>query len=197
MKFIENILNMNYILKLLIISDIFIISGFGLIAPILAIFINDNLIGGSIAAAGIASAIFMITHSILQIIFAHVFYPKDRRWMLLLGTFIMVLVPIGYIFSTSISHIYLVQLVYGISAAFAYPSWSSFFTANLEKGKRGFQYAIYNSSVSAGTALTAYLGALIAEAHGFEIVFIFTGALSLLGFLILLRLEEKELMKKI
>lgn len=197
MKFIDNILSMNHTLKLLVISDIFVISGLGLIAPILAIFIKDNLIGGTIAAAGVASAIFAVTHAILQIIFAHIFYPKDRLWMLKLGTFIMILVPIGYIFSTSIYHIYAVQFMYGISAAFAYPSWSSFFTSNLEKGKRGFQYAIYNSSVSAGTALTAYLGALIAEIYGFEIVFILTGALALLGLLVLFRLEKKEIMKKI
>lgn len=197
MKFIDNILSMNHTLKLLIISDIFVFSGLGLISPILAIFIKDNLIGGTIAAAGVASAIFAVTHAILQIIFAHIFYPKDRRWMLLLGTFIMILVPIGYIFSTSIYHLYFVQFIYGISAAFAYPSWSSFFTSNLEKGKRGFQYAIYNSSVSAGTALTAYLGALIAEIYGFEIVFILTGSLALLGLLVLFKLEKKEIMKKI
>jgi len=35
---------MNKTLKILIISDIFVFSGFGLIGPILAIFIKDNLI---------------------------------------------------------------------------------------------------------------------------------------------------------
>jgi MFS family permease len=197
MKLIDDIVNMNHTLKLLIISDIFIISGLGLVAPILAIFIKDNLIGGTIIAAGIAAAIFGVTHAVLQIFFAHIFYPKDRLWMLKLGTFLMVLVPVGYIFSTNIWHIYAVQFVYGISAAFAYPSWSSFFTSNLEKGKRGFQYAIYNSSVSAGTALTAWFGAQIAEKFGFELTFILTGLFALIGFLVLFRLEKKEVMKKI
>ena len=67
-------------------SDIFVFSGFGLISPILAIFIKDDLIGGTILSAGIASAIFLIVHSILQIIFAKKFNPKDRLWMVLLGT---------------------------------------------------------------------------------------------------------------
>jgi DHA1 family quinolone resistance protein-like MFS transporter len=73
---------MNKTLKLLIISDVFVFSGFGLIAPILAIFIKDNLIGGTIFAAGIASAIFLVTHSLLQIFFSYKFNPKDRIWML-------------------------------------------------------------------------------------------------------------------
>jgi MFS family permease len=186
---------MNKTLKLLIFSDIFVISGFGLIAPILAIFIKDNLIGGTILTAGIASAIFMITHSLLQIVFAYKFNPKDRLWMLWLGTAIIALVPFGYIFSTQIYHIYLVQFIYGIGAAFAYPSWSSLFTANLEKGKRGFQFSLYSSGVSLGTAITAGVGALLAEKTSFQIVFIFTGILSIIGLLILFKLEKKILKK--
>lgn len=197
MGIIHGFVQMNRTLKLLIISDIFILSGYGLIAPILAIFINDNLKGGSIAAVGIASAIFLITHAVLQVFFAKIFNPKDRLWMLHIGTIIFVLVPIGYIFSTSIYHIYTAQFIHGIAAAFAYPSWSSFFTANLEKGRRGLQYAIYNSSVSVGTAITAYVGAELAQKIGFQIVFGMTGALTLIGFLILFGLEKKEVLKKI
>ncbi len=186
---------MNKTLKLLIISDIFVISGFGFIAPILAIFIKDNLVGGTIMAAGVASAIFMITHSLLQIVFAYKFNPKDRLWMLRLGTALIVLVPFGYIFSTHIYHIYFIEFIYGVGAAFAYPSWSSFFTSNLEKGKRGFQYSLYSSAVGVGTAITAGAGAWIAEKTNFQIVFILTGILALIGLMILFRLEKKILRK--
>jgi MFS family permease len=186
---------MNKTLRLLIFSDVFIYSGFGLIAPILAIFIKDNLTGGTIFSAGLASTIFLITHAGLQLLFSYKFKPKDRLWMLRLGTFFICLVPFGYIFSTSIYHIYIVEFIYGIGAGFAYPSWSSLFTAHLEKGKRGFQWSVYSSSVGIGTAITAAVGALIAEKLGFEIVFILTGLLALAGLLALLRLEKKSLKK--
>ncbi len=186
---------MNRTLKLLIISDIFIFSGFGLISPILAIFIKDNLVGGTILAAGIASMIFLITHSLLQLLFAYKFNPEDRLWMLLVGTAFIAVVPFGYIFSTHIYHIYLVEFIYGVGAAFAYPSWSSLFTSNLEKGHRGFQYSIYSSSVGIGTALTAAAGALLAEKIGFKFVFIFTGIFAIVGLLILFKLEKKILRK--
>lgn len=186
---------MNKTLKLLIISDIFVFSGFGLISPILAIFIKDNLIGGTIFAAGIASAIFLITHSVLQIFFSYAFNPKDRLWMLLTGTAFIATVPFGYIFSTYIWHIFIIEFVYGIGAAFAYPSWSSLFTSNLEKGKRGFQWSIYSSSVGIGTAITAAAGALIAEKIGFKIVFALTGLFAVTGLLILFKLEKKILKK--
>ncbi|MBL7148327.1 MAG: MFS transporter [Nanoarchaeota archaeon] len=188
---------MNKTLKLLVISDIFVFSGWGLIAPIFAIFVNENLIGGSITAAGIASAIFLITHSILQIIFAKIFNPKDRFWMLITGTSLLVFVPFFYIFSKSVAHIYIAQFIYGVGAGFAYPSWSSLFTSNLEKGKRGLQWSIYSSSVGIGTAITAYLGAVLADLYGFKIVFAITGSIAIIGLLILFKLDQKSLMKKI
>ncbi len=186
---------MNKTLKLLMISDVFVFSGFGLISPILAIFIKENLIDGTILAAGIASAIFLITHAVLQIIFSYKFNPKDRLWMLLLGTAIIAVVPFGYIFSTRIWHLYLIQFAYGVGAGFAYPSWSSLFTTNLEKGKRGFQWSVYSSSVGIGTAITAAAGALFAEKTSFELVFILTGALAIIGLLVLFGLEKKILKK--
>ena len=186
---------MNRTLKLLMLSDVFVFSGFGLIAPILSIFIKDNLIGGTILAAGIASAIFLITHSILQIAFAYKFNPKDRLWMLHVGTALIAIVPFGYIFSTHIYHIYAIQFIYGIGASFAYPSWYSLFSANLEKGKRGYQWSIYNSSVGIGTAITAAAGAWLAEETTFELVFILTGAISIIGLVILFWLDKKALKK--
>ncbi len=102
---------MNRTLKILMLSDVFVFSGFGLISPILAIFIKDDLVGGTILSAGIASSIFLIVHSILQIIFAKKFNPKDRLWMLLLGTVLIAIVPFGYIFSSHIYHIYITQFI--------------------------------------------------------------------------------------
>ncbi len=186
---------MNKTLKLLILSDVFVFGGLGLVSPILAIFIKDNLVGGTILAAGVASMIYLITHSILQILFAYKFNPKDRLWMLWVGTAIIALVPFGYIFSTHVYHIYLVELLYGIGAGFAYPSWSSLFTSNLEKGKRGFQYSIYSSSVGIGTAITAGVGAWLAEKAGFQWVFALTGLLAIIGLLVLFKLEKKILRK--
>jgi len=186
---------MNRTLKLLMISDIFIFSGFGLVSPILAVFIKDDLVGGTLFAAGVSSAIFLITHAILQIAFAHYFNPKDRFWMLWLGTLFIVFVPFGYIFSKSIYHIFFVQLIYGIGAGFAYPSWYSLFSSHLDRGQQGFQWSVYNSSVSVGTAITAAVGAFLAEKIGFQLVFSITGFIAFIGLVTLFFLEKKSLKK--
>ena len=187
---------MNKTLKLLTLSDIFIFSGFGLVAPILAVFFKDNLIGGTLFAAGLASTIFLITHAVLQIIFAQVFSPKDRRWMLILGTVLIAIVPFIYIFSTNIWHVFIAQFIYGVGAGFGYPAWYSLFTSNVRKKESGFQWSIYNSGVSIGTGITAAVGAWIAERLGFQWVFGITGVIAIAGLLILLKLD-KNVAKKV
>ena len=192
---ISDILEMNTTLKLLIISDILVYGALGFVGPILSIFIDDNLVGGGIFTAGLASTIFLLTHAVLQIIFSYKFNPKDRLWMLWLGTGIIALVSIGYIFSTHIWHLFLAEFFYGLGAAFAYPSWSSLFTAHLENGKRGFQYSLYSSGLGIGTAITATIGGFVAEKIGFKFVFMLTSILAIIGLLILFKLKKSVLRK--
>jgi MFS family permease len=187
---------MNRTLKLLTISDIFIFSGFGLIGPILAIFIKDDLVGGTLLTAGIASAIFLIVHAVSQIAFAQIFSSKDRRWMLLLGTLLIAINPFIYIFSTNIWQIFIAQFIHGIGAGFSYPAWYSLFSSNIKKKESGFQWSVYNSGISIGTGITAIVGAWLAGLIGFRLVFAITGTISVLGLLILFKLD-KNIAKKV
>jgi len=183
---------MDKTLKLLSLSDLFILSGFGLISPILAIYINVNL-GAGIFLAGLATTMLLVTRSIFQLIFSHHFNPKDRLWLLRVGTGIIALVPFGYMFSQNVWHILAVQFMYGIGASMAYPAWNSFFVCHQDKGQKGFQWSIYNSGVSIGAAISAAIGAFLAQATSFNIVFLLTGILSLIGFAILFKLERSIL----
>jgi DHA1 family quinolone resistance protein-like MFS transporter len=185
---------MKRIVKLLILSDFFIFSGIGLISPILAIFIKENLAGGSIAAAGIASMIFILTKSILQPTLAYIAQPKHVKAMLIGGTGLMVVVPIIYFFATHVHHIYLASFVYGLATATAYPPWFRLFTRNITKGREGLEWSIYSSVEGFGSAATAYIGAFLAEKFGFYAVFLIVASMVFVGFLtiIFIFLEAKK-----
>jgi DHA1 family quinolone resistance protein-like MFS transporter len=186
---------MNKTLRMLSYSDFFILSGFSLIGSILPIYINNNLVGGNIFFAGLSTTILLLTRSIFQILFAYKFNPKDRLWLLHWGSFIIALVPFGYLFSTNILELLIVQFIYGMGASMAYPAWNSFWTSNSEKGQKGFQWALYNSAITTGSAITAVLGAWLVEATNFDVVFLLTGVLSLIGVIFLLRIEKSALKK--
>ncbi len=184
---------MNRTLKLLVFSDIFVLTGFGLIAPIMAIFIKENLIGGSIAAAGIAIAITTFIRCVLQLVFANVAKPKHRYPMVILGTFFIAAVPFIYIFSTNVNHIFIAAAVQGFGAGLANPAWFSLFAANLNKKARGWEWSIYSSSVGIGTALAAFVGSQLVTKIGFTPVFAAVGILALIGCCVLIGLTKAEI----
>src|SRR3989344_1277355 len=51
---------MNPIVRMLVISDFFVLAGIGFLGPILPIFIPDRIVGGDVKVAGFASAIYMV-----------------------------------------------------------------------------------------------------------------------------------------
>lgn len=178
---------MNKILKLLIFSDIFVLTGFGLISPIMAIFIKD-LAGGTLAAVGIASAITIFIRCALQLLFAYIAKPKHRYIMALGGTLLIAAVPFIYMFTHSIGMVYVASVIHGIGAGLCNPAWFSLFAANLDKKQRGWEWSIYSSSVGIGTAASAFAGSMLATKFGFTPIFAAVGILSLAGCVILLGL---------
>jgi MFS family permease len=185
---------MNKVIWLLIISDILILSAFGLIAPIFAIFLNEGIAGGSITAAGIAATIFFLVKSITQIpLSIYIDSRKSKLGCLWLGTLLIVAVPFIYAFATHVKFIYAAEAVYGLGAAMAYPAWFSLFTKHIDKKHTGFEWSVWSTGVGLGAALTAYLGAIVAKNYGFDILFYIVGFVSLLGMIALLFLSNKYL----
>jgi len=184
-------------LALLILSDIFILSSFGLIGPIFAVFIIENLIGGTIVTAGLATTIFLVVKCSVQLPLSKYFIDKHnhKTRFLVLGTLLIITVPFIYVTARSINTIFIAQAIYGLGAALAYPAWFSLFTIYMDKKHRGFEYAIYTTSVGISTAIAAFLGAKIADLFGFKFLFFLVGGIAFLGFLFLLvlyRLETKK-----
>ena len=185
---------MNKVIILLIISDILILSAFGLISPIFAIFLNEGITGGSIVAAGLASTIFFLVKSAVQLpLSMYLDKKKDKLAFLLIGTFLIIAVPFLYAFSPNINFIYIIQAIYGLGAAMAYPAWYSLFTMHLDSKHRGFEYSIWSTGVGIGAALTAYLGAEVAKNFGFKTLFFVVGTVSFIGLVVLFFLSKKYL----
>ncbi len=186
-------MTLNKTVKLLLISDVFVVTGFGLVEPIMAVFINDNIIGGSIFTAGLAGSIFMITKGIIQLPFSkHVDSHDDNddvKW-LIIGTVLIACVPFVYIFAKTIFHIYAAQLIYGIGSGLAYPTWLGLWSTHLDKKRESFEWCLYSTSVAIGTSISAAIGAGIAEYLGFKFTFIFVGIMSMIGCSVLFSLRK-------
>lgn len=190
----------NKIILYLIYSDIILISSWGLIDPIIAIFFTDEIPGADITTAGIAFTIFFITRSIFQIPIARyidkVRGEEDNYTATLIGTFVVTMIPFLYMLITSIPQLYIVQIIYGIGSAISTTGWLTIFTRHLEKNNEGFGWSIYNTTTDIGAALTASIGGFLAYKLGFTNLFFVVGVTNIVGFLFIVLLKDYFLRNK-
>ena len=116
-------MKINHVVRTMVMSDFFINSGFSIFAPIFAVFVTGQVTGGSLQVVGFAAAIYQIFKSGLQIPIARILDKDhgefDDFYSLMFGTTLVATVPFLYLFASTASHIYIIQAIYGVGAAFS------------------------------------------------------------------------------
>lgn len=175
----------NNVIKLLTYSDLLIFSAWGLIMPILSIFMITEIEGGTVAVAGLAATIYLITRSIVQLPIAKMIDDKrgefDDYRIMVLGTLLIALVAFLMANARLVWHIYSIQALYGIAIAMVSPPWNAIFTRHIDKNREGYEWSLYTSLISLGSGLTAGLGGFLAQSVGYKTVFIIIGFSTLIG----------------
>ena len=188
----------NKVIKTLVISDLFLNLGWGLISPVFAIFILQKIANaGPLQAAeiaGLAALFYWIPKSLFEIpvgIFLDKKHgEKDDFWFMSLGIFIIAFVPIGYIFASAPWHIYFFQVIYAAGMAMALPSWLAIFTRHIDKGKEAFEWGMETSSIGMGAGIAGGLSGVVAATFGFNALFIFVSVFTILAGILLLSVKN-------
>lgn len=187
--------NINKMIRALIISDFFVFFSVGLLAPIFAVFILNN-IENKIEVIGYAVSIYWLTRVITVIPFSRLMDKMtgevDEYYFMIIGTLIFSCIPLFYIFSTQAWHIYLLQIISGLANSMAVPAWRILFTNNVDSRIVGFEWSLEDVGVGVATALSATLGAFIANRFGFNTLFVVISIFGLTGTLILLSLAQNK-----
>lgn len=182
----------NPVIRALIVSDILILSAFGLLAPIFAVFLIENIQGGSAEVAGFAAMIWLLSRAIFQIPVA-IFIDRrtgerDDFWINFGGSVGVSLIPLLYLLASLPIHVYTIQAIYGLLHALTFPSYKAIFTRHIDPHREGLAWAIFDTTTDLGTALAAATGGVVAVTLGFRALFIFVSLFSLLGTFLLLRI---------
>ncbi len=197
LKFVK----INRIIRFLIISDLFIVGGFALIAPIFAIYITGSIEGADLRVLGIAEAIYLFTRSFFQIpaasLIDRIQGDKDNFWAIIVGVSLYAVVSLSYLIVSSPLQLYLVQFLYGLGAAIAVPAWMSVFMKNVDSQHEGLEWGVYDTSVGLGSAAAAFFGGVISDKFGFAPVFISIAVLSVLGIIMLFFVKNQICFKDV
>lgn len=192
----------NKTIRSLIVSDFFLFFALGLLSPIFAVFILNN-VGNKIEVIGYAVAIYWLTRVLTVIPFSHLMDKlkgeMDEYYFMIIGTFIIACVPLFYIISSQPWHIYLLQIVLGLANSMAVPAWRILFTNHLDSRIIGFEWSLEDVGVGVATATSAVIGAYIADKFGFNFLFtaIFIIGLIATGILLTLSQSKRSVIKEL
>lgn len=179
------LLRANPVIKALTVSDIFIVSGFGLASPIFAVFLTENIKGGSLEVVGLAATIYLLTKSLAQLPAAEIIDrikgERDDFGAMFFGSMAVSFVPLLYLVARTPIHIYFIQFLYGLSQAFTFPSWMAIFTRHIDRQKEGLEWGTYYTLVDLSAAATAVVGGFLADKLGFGPVFVLVSLFSFVG----------------
>lgn len=163
------------IIKLIFVS-FFVNAGWGLIAPIYAIFVTEQIRGGSLEMVGLAVGAYWIIKSLIQPFLAYkmdvVKGEHDDMIFLLKGTIISTLVPLFYIFAFEIWHIFLLEAVRGIGFAMVQPTLSGIFTRHVDKNWEAYAWSLHSTGIGFAFGFSAIFGGVIASFLGFPFLFV-------------------------
>ncbi len=182
--------DINPVIRFLILSDTVLVGSAGLLGPIFALFIEDFIVGGNEATAGIAAGLYLFSRSILQIPIAHfldrVRGEKDDFWLLFIFSLSFGIVPLLYLVINTPSQLYLVQILLGFFTAFTYPAFMAIFTRHIDKGREGTEWGVYYTLTDVVSALLAIIGGYVAVTAGFPVLIVIVVILSVVGSFLLL-----------
>jgi len=181
---------MHKAIKILLLADAFALLASGMFGPLYAIFVEN--IGGDLITAGWAYAVFSISTGILLLILGKLEDKMKRSEVLIpVGYGLTSLGILGYLFVSAPWHLFLVQIVLGISIALITPAWDALYSKHLDKGKYGSEWSLEEAETYIVTAIAAASGGVIAKFYGFKTLFLLMFAFAVLGTIISFRLLKK------
>lgn len=174
----------NRVIRLLVLSDFVLYFSVGLLAPIFAVFILKSIDDSSLRVVGIATAMYWIARTSSTVPLSKFMDrtdgERDEFYFMVTGYFILASIPLFYLLIHTPTQLYIVQLVYGLAASMAAPSWRILFTDHIDRGRTGYEWSLEDVAIGISTAFSAYIGSILADKFGFGIVMIL---LALLGYL--------------
>jgi MFS family permease len=165
---------MNGKLKSLLAVDLLVTSSYGLILPILPLFIIERISGATLMAVAIAQSIFLLSQAVFGWIFSDYLYHKETKLRahggLIAGSIIVTLVPVLYLVSWEMSTIYLAQIVLGLGLGILYPAWTFLTKDSSETAHRPRIKKAHSLFLSLSMALAALLGGYVAFEYGYGLL---------------------------
>ncbi len=173
----------NKLVRNFIISDLMLFGGWGLIAPVMSIFVLNEIEGATLVTVGSLAAIYWAVRSAVELPMA-VFIEKtegekDDMYVLISGLLLISSSAFIFNFVETIPQLFACQAVHALGFAFYAASWSGIFSRHIEKSKAAFSWSLDHTFLGIATGIAGIVGGYFAEEIGFNAIFGIVGLMSL------------------
>ena len=159
----------------------------GALLPVVPLFVEGPLKGGSIAV-GLTFGAFALAAVLLRPFTGRLGDTRGRRVLIIAGGGLVAMGVLGHVAVESLGLLLLLRLVAGAGEAFFYVGTASVINDLAPDDRRGEALSYFSLSLFAGIGLGPVVGELILEATSYDMTWLFgaaaSGVAALLGFVI-------------
>ncbi|HEU5114230.1 MAG TPA: MFS transporter [Candidatus Paceibacterota bacterium] len=161
--------------------------------PLFAVFVTGHIAGATLATVGIMAAIYSVTKSVIQLSVARRLDKRpgesDDFAAILLGSLLSTFASFTILGVNKIWQIVFLQILWGIADAFTMAAFYAIFSHHIDRESEGFEWSLFSvGGITVAAALGGLVGGLMAQVYGFPAIFITSGILNAIGFILLLSL---------
>jgi len=175
----------NKVVRNFIFADLLLFGGWGLVSPIMAIFVVQKVAGASIITVGILAGIYWAVRSSVQLPMAIAMEKseteKDDLYLLIIGLLLISASAFWLNFVDTIPKLYAFQAIHALGFAFYAASWAGIFSRHIDKSRAALSWSLDHTFLGVATGVAGFAGGIIADKFGFSVVFVAVGILSLLS----------------
>ena len=186
-KLVKNLKGFNKVVLFLSLSDVFSWGSFTIISTFAGIYLANKLGEDILKFLGIGTSIYFFTRALFQIPMGLLTdrYKKDKDEILILfvGIILMGIPFLFYPYITNQYQYYVTQFVFGLGVSLNVTNWRKLFAINIDPGKEGIQYGIYETIMSTSTTILSIVGGFIANLGDlyFDTVMSVAGVIIMMG----------------
>ncbi len=168
--------------------------GEGMFGPLFAVF--SERIGGNILDITWAWAVYLIVSGIMIMYIGRLSDKKfDKTNLMIIGYALNALATLGYLFVSTQAQFFLIQIILGVAAALAIPTWNALYAKYEDRGAEGGEWGLATGEAKILTGVATILGGLIVTWFSFTTLFFIMGLIQVTACVYqaqILRLEKKK-----
>ncbi|MFA4999264.1 MAG: MFS transporter [Parcubacteria group bacterium] len=178
----------NKLVRNFIFADLMLFGGWGLVSPIMAVFVVREIDGASLVTVGILAGIYWAVRSAIQLPMAILIdkseSERDDLYLLIVGLLLISASAFWLKFVDNVPKLYVFQVIYALGFAFYAASWAGIFSRHIEKNKAAISWSLDHTFLGIATGITGFAGGYLADRFGFDVIFVAVGVASLLSAII-------------